>query len=157
MRGDVFSKPRTTKQQIRKHYSQMSKIEKDYLLKSLKKLPLNKTKISTHLIKKLNFQVNKDILIYSIENCGLENIIEYNERMFEGWTDKRVLIRSNEDYEVQIINKKTEIVNTEKCNICLVVSLIENKIVTAYWNLSSDNHLNVNMNKYNKDLKIIKY
>ena len=71
MRGDVFNKPRTTKQQIRKHYSQMRKIENDYLLKSLKKLPLNKIKISTHLIKKLNFQVNKDILIYSIENCGL--------------------------------------------------------------------------------------
>lgn len=135
----------------------MSKIEKDYPLKSLKKLPLNKTKISTYLIKKLNFQVNKDILIYSIENCGLGNIIEYNERMFEDWTDKRVLIRSNEGYEVQIINKKAEIVNTEKCNICLAASLIENKIVTAYWNLSSDNHLNVNMNKYNKDLKIIKY
>lgn len=67
-------------------------------------------------------------------------IIEYNKTYLSEdkiW-DKRIVIRDNETLQT----------DKGKQNLCIVLSLTNNKIITAYYNLPNDKHETINMNRY---------
>lgn len=52
------------------------------------------------------------------------------------------------------LDYKTMVESLEDCNLCIVLSLTFNKIITTYWNKISDNHEMLNMRKYNSNLVV---
>lgn len=134
----------STNGQEKKHVSQMTKYEINLLREKLLSLKLSKTKISKHLIQKME---SKDMTFTSKHFVSMMkdfNIIEFNRTRGQG----RVLIRGNKSEKVM---EKSIIVNA---NLCIVFNLTDNEIVTAYWNYSGDNHQSIDMNRYNEKLKI---
>lgn len=138
---------RTTENQEKKHYTQMTNEELTYLKNKLHNMNKRNLVISTHArdknefndadIKQLPFEVTNDM------------IIEFNRTEKRNFIDKRVTVRSKKVYDVNINGK------IEKCNIIAVFSLTTNRVVTVFWNLASDMHESINMSRYNKDLKIL--
>lgn len=107
-------------QQFKWHRSQMSKRNIEILVKEF-------NKNENDIIKLLN----KDIT---------NLIIEYNKTYLSEdkiW-DKRIVIRDNETLQT----------DKGKQNLCIVLSLTNNKIITAYYNLPNDKHETINMNRY---------
>ena len=137
-----------TEGQIKKHYSQMTLKEKEFLKSKLNNLKREKLIVSDHLQRKfIGYDLSEvKNLPFKTE---LDMIIEYNERPMNSYMDRRILVRSKKIYDVRIGNK------IEKCNLCVVYSIITNSIITIYWNKSNDNHTSINMNRYDKNLKII--
>ena len=138
---------RTTENQEKKHYTQMSNEELTYLKNKLHNLNKRNLIISTHARNKNEFN-DTDIkqLPFEVTN---DMIIEFNRTEKRGYIDKRVTVRSKKVYDVKINDK------IEKCNIIAVFSLTTNRVVTVFWNLTTDKHESINMSRYNKDLKIL--
>lgn len=131
-----------TKGQVKKHYTQCTKTELQYLEIILKSLGC--IKLSTHA-KKKNITINIDDIKKALKDINLkDNIIEYNETN----GDKRVLVRSKEVYPTNVEGV------TIYCNLCFVISLLKKEVVTAYYNSTKDNHDNIDLRRYNKNLKI---
>lgn len=131
-----------TKGQIKKHYTQYTDIELDYL--ALLVRSIGNIKLSNHAKKKeITVKLN-DIKKILKSSDIKKQIIEYNRTN----NDKRVLIRSKEKYETKVNG------NTVYCNICFVLSLVTKTIITVYYNDTKDNHNTINLNRYNKNLKI---
>lgn len=137
-KGQIFK----TKGQVKKHYTQCTKTELAYLEILLKSL--GSLKLSSHA-KKKDITINMDDIKKALKDNNLKNtIIEYNETN----GDKRVLIRSKERYLTNVNNQLVY------CNLCFVVSLIKKEVITAYYNSTKDNHDNVDLRRYNKNLQI---
>jgi hypothetical protein len=137
-----------TEGQVKKHYSQMSKEELMFLQDRLHSLNINDIEVSDHLQNKF---IDKGIELKQIPFIDnlIPLIIEYNETPTRGFLDRRVLIRTTEKYIVNIKGKN------KICNLCVVYSIVSGKVVTAYYNEANDNHDSINMNRYNKNLKVI--
>ena len=138
-----------TEGQVKKHRIQMDENEKEFLKGKLNNLKQDKLVISQHLEYKF---IGYDMSVVSelpFRDNVKDLIIEYNETPMDNFTDRRVLLRSIESYKVNIKGK------IQNCNICVVYSLVTNRIVTVYWNLVNDNHRSINWNRYSRDLKII--
>ena len=132
--------------QTKKHYSQMTATEINFLKKELKEINVHNCKVSSHLVRKFKTELKIELLELARTIKSNDSlIIEYNTVR----NDKRILIRSKKEYNVILDGRK------QLANICLVISIIENKIVTAYYNSSNDNHNHINMTRYNQNLKII--
>lgn len=138
-----------TLNQKKKHASQMSMEELLFLKERIKVVAYN-YRFSAHFedSRRLFDELSIERLLNApnAESC----IIEYNE------TDesRRVLLRSDFSVPVKLgIRKKT--VKTD-ANLCLVVDLYTAEIITAYWNQATDNHANIDMNRYTEDLVILK-
>lgn len=154
-KGFMVGKVTTNHRQVKKHYIQMTNDEK-IIVKGIAKeyLGNGKLTISEHLQRKMcngvvNVQ-NKSINLFR-EKMNFD-VIEFSKLPTEFRTNYRVLIRARYNEDVLCGNGVTE-----KCNLCLVLDLTSDTIVTAYWNKISDNHSTVNMNKYNKNIDIIKH
>ena len=148
---------KTTKNQQKKHYLQMGNSEKQYLKNKIDNIDLTKITISNHLLIKNSrnqTNYNKDDIIQTLQNKNY-NIIEYNEVEGEK-NDCRVLVRSIATSLIEFTDKNTLNKTKEKANICFVISLINLRIITAYWNKESDNHKNIVWSRYNNNLEIIK-
>lgn len=131
-----------TKGQIKKHYTQCTNDEITYLanrVKSIKNIRLSKHAKEKDITININ-DIKRIIKSKDLKKC----IIEYNETN----GDKRVLIRSKEQYPTNVNN------STIYCNLCFVLSLIKKEIVTAYFNSAKDHHDNINFKRYNANLKI---
>ena len=141
---------RKTEGQEKKHYTQMSFEEKLYLRNKIKAIDLTRIKISKHLKKKeIDFNL-ADII--KIIKTSKYKIIEYNETFMPDFLDCRVLLRSFDFFKVR--NKGKD--NIELANVCFVISLINNRLITVYYNVINDNHCDMNYQRYNGSLKIIK-
>lgn len=69
-------------------------------------------------------------------------IIEYNRTL----TDK------NKNWDERIVIRDNKISKTDKGkqNLCIVLSLSKNEVITAYYNPLDDNHATINMDRYDK-------
>ena len=136
-----------TKDQIKKHVSQMTQEEIMYLQKRVKMISGN-YKWGKHFLEngRLFNMLTIERLLNSpnIDEC----LIEYNERD----KDKRVLLRSTFSSNVSL--EKNGVMYMADANLCIVVDIFTGEVVTAYWNEVGDNHNNVNMRRYNAKLKI---
>ena len=135
---------KSTKNQIKKHYTQMSERELDYLKYKLNHI--DTIEISEHLYDKITVNFNEENIL-SILKTETYNIIEFNQ--VDNYSDERVLVRSTRPFLVDIKKKK------KLCDMCFVVSIKTNRVITLYYNERKDGHDTINFNRYNADLKII--
>ena len=142
-RGQV----KTTENQIKKHISQMTSDETAFIAKRLKMVYAN-YKWHPHFLNSsrlFNMMTVERLLISpNIQDC----IIEYNQR----GNDRRVLLRST--FSSNVTLEKDGKSYEADANLCLVIDIYTGVIVTAYWNEATDHHDNVNMKRYNAELKI---
>lgn len=137
---------KTYKQQ-KKHYTQLSIEELDYLEKMLHNL--KKIRPSWHLVEKKDILIKKKDILKVIKDSEIRNlIIEYNTTKKSYGIDKRVVLRSKEVYNVEIGE------NIIECNLCFVISILSGEVITAYYNNINDNHENIDWARYNKNLKV---
>lgn len=141
---------RRTRNQEKKHYTQFTYDELLYLENKIRSLDMINLKPSAHLLSKPSISYKLDDIMKTLMDKDVKDmIIEFNSTKKGNNIDKRVLLRSKDEYEVKIDN------NIVKCNLCFVVSLLNNEIVTVYYNESKDNHNTINWYRYNANLKII--
>lgn len=137
---------KTYKQQ-KKHYTQLSIEELDYLEKMLHNL--KKIRPSWHFVEKKDILIKKKDILKVIKDSDIRNlIIEYNTTKKSYGIDKRVVLRSKEVYNVEIGE------NIIECNLCFVISILSGEVITAYYNNINDNHENIDWARYNKNLKV---
>lgn len=150
MRKGIINKGfvKRTFNQKKKHYTQLSEDELNYLENKLK--GLKNIRPSWHLVEKKDILVKRLDIFNVIKDSNLkELIIEYNVTLSRNGADKRVLLRSRDIYNVNIGDKNL------KCNLCFVISISRGEIITAYYNSAEDNHDTINWERYDKDLKVM--
>lgn len=127
-----FGNIKTTENQVKKHHSMMTGTE-FYTLRSI--IRNNKFYRCNHA-KCRDYISTEDIR----KTFKYFDIIEFNTNWFNNEEiHNRTLIRSKEEFLLD---------DGKLYNLCLVLSLTTNKIVTAYYNYASDNHEYVNMDRY---------
>lgn len=133
---------KVTNGQIKKHVSQFTEKEFRFLNSIVRG---RKTQLSSHAklrMSELNISCNK-----IKESLKSFKIIEFNYK--ESTQEARVLLRSTKEYVLD---------DNQSYNLCCVISLTENDIVTLYWNLASDNHATINVDRYqNIDIMKLAY
>lgn len=140
-----------TKDQRKKHYSQMTQEELLYLGEKIQLVDINNTTISNHLINKKSVSFNIKNILKTIKRLDITSlIIEYNEKN----SDERVLIRDDKSYNVKFTDRKGRFFKA-KANLCFVLSLTNNRIITCFWNKKNDNHSTIDWNRYDSNLEII--
>lgn len=147
---------KTKEGQRKKHRLQMTENELDYLYLALKKIDLDKLHISYHLQNKTEVKYDiEDVKKMLLDEQLRDYIIEYNETPLKNKVDKRILIRSN---DTKLVKYKREDGTTFKAlsNLCVVLSIIDNRIITCYWNIHNDRHDTINWWRYDRELEIIK-
>lgn len=136
-----------TKNQIKKHITQMSQDEISFLSRRIKMIS-GSYRFGKHFLtsgRLINMMTIERLLnSINIQDC----IIEYNQRD----NDKRVLLRST--FSSSVTLEKNGVNYLADANLCLVIDIYTGIIVTAYWNEVGDNHNNVNMRRYTSTLKI---
>lgn len=138
-----------TREQVKKHVSQMTKDEVNFLVNRLRDLDISKLQISYHLQQKF-IDKDENLLVNSLLREDLADlVVEYNETEQKYGTDRRVLIRLPEEILVDLGYF------SRYCNLCIVYSFVKNKVITAYYNKVGDNHSTIDMSRYDKNLKII--
>lgn len=150
MRKGIINKGfvKRTFNQKKKHYTQLSEDELNYLENKLK--GIKDIRPSWHLVEKKDILVKRLDIFNVIKDSNLkELIIEYNVTPNRDGDDKRVLLRSRDVYNVNIGD------NNLKCNLCFVISILKGEIITAYYNSAEDNHDTINWGRYDKDLKVM--
>ena len=126
-----------TKGLIKKHCSQFSRKEIEILVKVVKNIDTNNLKYANHIHREF---IN-ETLIKTIKNCTPDNIKDFSFSTIHK-DDLRVLIRSNYKDIVELDGK------VQKCNLCFVVSLNTNTIITTWYNSINRKKDKVNMNRY---------
>ena len=137
-----------TKGQVKKHCSMMNKKELDMLVKVVKSIDTNNLKYANHIHREF---IN-DTLKKTIKNCTIDNIKDFSISTIHR-DDLRVLIRSNYKDIVELDGK------VQQCNLCFVIALNTNTIITTWYNSVNRQKKNVNMNRYTNfkiDLKTLK-
>jgi hypothetical protein len=135
----------------------MNRKELDFLLWKVGTIDVDKMTISKHLLNKMETELHcdfqRDILQVLIDKKY--SLIEYNETITDSGIDNRVLLRANVSKPVLFtINGITKVTQG---NICFVISLNSNRVVTAYWNEKTHNHdSNRGFNRYDANLDIMK-
>lgn len=138
---------RRTYKQEKKHYTQLSKEELIYLKKKI--YSIRNIKPSWHLVEKNDILIRKSDILKVLRDSEIKDlIIEYNVTPNFHGVDKRVVLRSREEYTVDTGD------NVVQCNLCFVISILKGEIITAYYNNINDNHETINWARYNKDLKV---
>lgn len=137
-----------TKGQVKKHCSQFTRKEIEMLVKVVKSIDTNNLKYANHIHREF---IN-DTLIKTIKNCTPDNIKDFSFSTIHK-DELRVLIRSNYKDIVELDGK------VQKCNLCFVISLSTNTIITTWYNSINRQKKVVNMNRYTNfkiDLNILK-
>lgn len=103
-------------------------------------------KMSEHVKQKLEHGLTDftlDDLYNTLCYCEASNIIEYNRTPNKhlGVIEKRVVVRDT----------NTRLVDEHEVNVCYVISLTTNRLVTSYLNRADDKHKTINMNRYKLD------
>lgn len=152
----IYNKGRIkrTKHQIKKHVSQMNEIEKEYLANAIASIS-SKIRFSKHFISS-EVKCEKEH-VAQLLNCKnlLSLIVEYNETNNGSYVDRRVLVRDGVPKEVTFFSNASEPF-IAPANLCVVVSIVTGRIITAYWNLKDDDHKTIDWKRYDANLKVIK-
>lgn len=140
-----------TAYQQKKHVSQMTTKELKYLFEKVKENKRSLTP-SNHLKEqiekgKVSFKMN---MVKPMLMDLRRTIIEYNHKTNgKDVFARRVVLRSSNSYIANVEGKNVAV------NLIVVIDIKTMEIVTAYNNAVSDNHNEINMNRYKKDLTII--
>ena len=126
-----------TKGQVKKHCSQFTRKEKELLVQVVRNTNVNDLKYASHIHR----EFLNDTLVKTIKNCTSENIKDFSFSTIHK-DDLRVLIRSNYKDTVELDGK------VEKCNLCFVLALNTNTIITTWYNSINRKKDKVNMNRY---------
>lgn len=145
-------KVKKTAYQEKKHVSQMTGKEKKYIKDLLKQ---NKRSIT--LSDHAKEQIEKGKVDFRMKYVkpmmkDLKNsLLEYNHKTNgKDVFARRILLRSSNSYMTTVDGKNVFV------NLCVVLDLKTMQVVTAYNNDSKDNHSEINMNRYTKELTIIR-
>lgn len=131
--------------QLKKHRMQMNEQELKRLTQVFSKLDKSRTTISKHLLNKDSITWHRNDIIALLHADIYDMIIEYNQTPTKwGTIDHRIVIR----------DKKSVETDHGKANLCIVVSLVENRVLTAYYNLVKDSHKTINWDRYCQYLKV---
>lgn len=128
---------KTTKGLIKKHCSQFSRKEMEMLVKVVKNIDTNNLNYANHIHR----EFIPETLVKTIKNCTPDNIKDFSFSTIHK-DDLRVLIRSNYKDIVELDGK------VQKCNLCFVISLNTNTIITTWYNSINRKKDKVNMNRY---------
>lgn len=126
-----------TKGQVKKHCTQFTRKEKEMLVQVVRNTNVNNLKYAKHIHREF---IN-DTLVKTIQNCTIDNIKDFSISTIHR-DDLRVLIRSNYQDTVELDGKVT------KCNLCFVLALNNNTIITTWYNSINRKKDKVNMNRY---------
>lgn len=126
-----------TKGQIKKHCSQFTRKEKEMLVEVVRSTNVNNLKYASHIHREF---IN-DTLVKTIKNCTIDNIKDFSISTIHR-DDLRVLIRSNYHDTVELDGK------VQQCNLCFVLALNTNTIITTWYNSVNRKKDKVNMNRY---------
>lgn len=126
-----------TKGQIKKHCTQFTRKEKEMLVQIVRNTNVNDLKYANHIHR----EFLNDTLVKTIQNCTIDNIKDFSISTIHR-DDLRVLIRSNYQDTVELDGKVT------KCNLCFVLALNNNTIITTWYNSINRKKDKVNMNRY---------
>lgn len=150
-----IGKVKETQGQEKKYYLQMTPFELAYLHNKVKQINTNKLTVSSHLQKKIaNKEIQVDLHKDIIQTLrGQYDIIEYNEKIEDnGTVDKRVVVKSKSSKLMNFVVGNNIV--KKQGQVVFIISLIKNQVITSYFNMVGDNHVKVNMYRYNKNLKI---
>lgn len=137
-----------TKGQVKKHCSQFTRKEMEMLVKVVKSIDTNNLNYASHIHR----EFIPETLVKTIKNCTPDNIKDFSFSTINK-NELRVLIRSNYKDIVELDGK------VQKCNLCFVISLSTNTIITTWYNSINRQKKVVNMNRYTNfkiDLNILK-
>lgn len=135
----VAKKERVPYRGKKKHGTQMSKQEQDYLFSKLK--AVRRWKMSEHALERIEakgINVSYRDVVSTIHNS---TIIEYHMARFKGQPDPRVLLRSK-----AVVNGKY--------NVHFVYSLKRREIVSSWLNEVTDVHKTLDWRDYDAKMKI---
>lgn len=139
-----------TPTQVKKHITQMNKLEKDLVKQVVAKIDVNRIIISPHLIEKMEGGVTFgiDIIKDTIKNFKLEeDLIEVNY---------------NKDKSTRIAFKGHKVVNVNvngritKCKMAFVYNLKNRHLVTIWYNDLVAIKRIPNLNRYDRTLNVAK-
>lgn len=142
-----------TEGQRKKHVSQMSKDELTFLNHRLDEIRY--VKKSYHLLDrkdtgKIPERIFKDIL----RNPSRRTIVEYNETTRNGRVSKRILVRDARPYRIRFYQSH-DIEAEGYANLCFVIDYETGRIITAYYNYDKDDHITLDMSRYDETLEVI--
>lgn len=126
-----------TKGQIKKHCTQFTRKEKEMLVQVVRSTNTNNLRYANHIHREF---IN-DTLVKTIKNCTIDNIKDFSISTIHR-DDLRVLIRSNYHDTVELDGK------VQQCNLCFVLALNTNTIITTWYNSVNRKKDKVNMNRY---------
>ena len=151
LKAELHSRRRTTSKalQTKKLHTQMTLNEKVEILKQVHQLNIETLKVSSHLREKDAITFDIEDIKNTISTCNTKAIIEFNVTKMGNENDLRVLLKSN---KVTLTECKGK---TVKCNLLFVVSLKNNRVVTAFYNRVNDTHKNLDMNYYTNSIDIL--
>lgn len=132
-----------TENQIKKHECQMTEAEKLILSTLVSSLDAYSLSITSHARNHISF-LNKSIVSQTLQSF---DVIEFNITN----NKPRVLIRSRK--QLNIITER----GMDRANICLVIGIEDNMVITGYINCTNDNHKTLDMSRYDESIDIIKY
>lgn len=142
--NDIGNVKKANTSQLKRHISQIDEKGLKILIDKFSKIDISKTTIDKHLLNKKTISFNKqdiDDLLYRANLGEVKNmIIEYNNTYLENeqiW-DERVILRDDKILQTTLGGQ----------NLCIVLSLTRNIVVTAYYNPQKDKHKTIDMNRY---------
>jgi len=119
---------------VKKHITQMTEHEKQFLWEKIKKV--KKWSVSYHLRERMRERGGSKNLIMELIKTG--TLIEYHQRNGKS----RVLIRGSRIYKRDVL--------------CAVFQFERNTIITLYWNRHDDHHKTLKEEAYNENIDIPK-
>lgn len=139
----VFNEKRTNRNIQRKFYTQMDKLELDYLKEKINQV--DEVTLTDHCKQRMKeIDITTEHLYKILGHVKAYNIIEYNEGKRPG--DTRIVIK---DFN-PIKCKDGRFVNAYYC-----IDYTTKQLITIWVNLLGDTHDTLDMSIYNKDLKIL--
>lgn len=140
---NVFSKKRTQKDRNRKLYTQMNKLELNYLKEQLNKI--NSFETTFHADDKFyELELNTYYIKKLLGKFEIDNIIEYNTG--RNGAERRVVVEDHTPIKCD---------NGKIVYASYSIDLDTGFIITVWVNLITDKHETVDMSYYNENLKII--
>lgn len=146
-----------TDNQVKIHRSQISELDLERIMDRIDDSFDNgqKLRLTRHVKDKIydgEIDLYLDDVKDILDDLSTDKIIEYNERTFEsGEVSQRALIRSDDVVNCYVKKYK----KNKDCNLCVVVDVNTLDVVTAYYNAVDDNHDNINMDRYDENLKVL--
>lgn len=118
----------------RKHYTQFTFGEKEFLWRQLFNVGFNDWKATNHL---LDAMFERGAKLNDVVNTIINgHIVEYHQKN----GDNRILLRGTKHFLGDVL--------------CVVFQPEDRKIITAYWNSKDDKHDTINMSAYIGSLDI---